>query len=141
MRALDSRNQQAVVLDIDPRRISELELGHFPWTPRPWLPTCACRNTSSSAGLPAPGCAGIIALTNDDQANLSVAVAPSCCAPSCPCSAVRIHRTPPPTWRPSAPTRPFNAFEVFFAEHLAMGLKNPGQHCCTMAHRRAWRPH
>lgn len=29
MRALDSRNQQAVVLDIDPRRISELELeGH-----------------------------------------------------------------------------------------------------------------
>ncbi|MCP5277829.1 MAG: potassium channel protein [Thiobacillus sp.] len=127
MRALDSRNQQAVVLDIDPRRISELELGHFHMDTPALAADVRLPEYLIDAGLRRPWCAGIIALTNDDQANLSVAVAAKLLRPRLP---VFCRADTPDTARNMASfgtDETVNAFEVF-AEHLAMGLKNPGHH-------------
>lgn len=69
----------------------------------------------------------MIALTNDDQANLSVAVAARLLRPHLP---VFCRADTPDTAANMASfgtNASVNAFEVF-AEHLAMGLKNPGHH-------------
>ncbi|HRH81377.1 MAG TPA: NAD-binding protein [Thiobacillaceae bacterium] len=127
MRALDSHNRQAVVLDIDPMRISELELGRFHLDTPALAADVRLPEHLIDAGLRRPWCAGIIALTNDDQANLSVAVTAKLLRPKLP---VLCRADTPDT---AANMASFgtegivNAFEVF-AEHLAMALNNPGQH-------------
>ena len=127
MRALDSRNQQAVVLDIDPMRISELELGQFHMDTPALEADVRLPEHLLDAGLRRPWCAGIIALTNDDQANLSVAVAARLLRPRLP---VLCRADTPDTATNMASfgtDEIVNPFEVF-GEHLAMGLKNPGLH-------------
>jgi Trk K+ transport system NAD-binding subunit len=127
MRALDSRSQQAVVLDIDPIRISELELGHFHMDTPALAADVRLPEHLIDAGLRRPWCAGVIALTNDDQANLSVAVTAKLLRPRLP---VFCRADTPDTAANMASfgtNEIVNAFEVF-AEHLAIGLKNPGQH-------------
>ena len=127
MRALDARNQQAVVLDIEPRRISELELGNYHMDTPALAADVRLPEYLLNAGLRRPWCAGIIALTNDDQANLSVAVAAKLLRPKLP---VFCRADTPDTAKNMASfgtDETVNAFEVF-AEHLAMGLKNPGHH-------------
>jgi voltage-gated potassium channel len=127
LRALDSRNQQAVVLDIDPQRISELELGQYHLDTPALVADVRLPEHLIDAGLLRSWCSGVIALTNDDQANLSVAVTAKLLRPSLP---VFCRADTPDTAANMASfgtDASVNAFEVF-AEHLAMGLKNPGHH-------------
>ena len=127
LHALDSHDQQAVVLDIDAERIGELELGQY-HLEIPAL-TADARHPENliAAGLHHPQCAGVIALSNDDQTNLSVAVAAKLLRPDLPilCRADSLDT--------AANMAAFgiedvvNAFEVF-GEHLAMAVNNPGHH-------------
>lgn len=127
LHALDSHDQQAVVLDIDAERIGELELGQY-HLEIPAL-TADARHPENliAAGLHHPQCAGVIALSNDDQTNLSVSVAAKLLRPDLPilCRADSLDT--------AANMAAFgiedvvNAFEVF-GEHLAMAVNNPGHH-------------
>ncbi|MCW5624535.1 MAG: NAD-binding protein [Burkholderiales bacterium] len=72
--ALDHFDIRTVVIDGDPERASEVELGRF----KADVPTLTADlrhpDTLLAAGLGHPRCAGVIALTSDDEANLAVAV-------------------------------------------------------------------
>jgi Trk K+ transport system NAD-binding subunit len=125
MHALDSRNQQAVVLDIDPGRIGELDLGQYHLDIPALTADARYPENLIAAGLHHPLCAGVIALTNDDQVNLSVAVTTKLLRPDLPilCRADSLDT--------AANMASFgvedivNAFEVF-GEHLAIAINNPG---------------
>ncbi len=75
VRALTDRHQHAVVIDIDPERISFLKLD----TQREFVPSlCADArgpSTLDAAGLTHPLCMGVVALTNVNEANLKIAIA------------------------------------------------------------------
>jgi len=127
LHALDSRNQQAVVLDIDPERIGELELGQYHLDIPALTADARYPENLIAAGLNHPLCAGVITLTNDDPVNLSVAVTTKLLRPDLPilCRADSLET--------AANMASFgvedivNAFEVF-GEHLAIAINNPGHH-------------
>lgn len=127
MQALDSHNQQAVVLDIDPERIAELELGQYHLDIPALAADARYPENLIAAGLHHPLCAGVITLTNDDRVNLSVAVTTKLLRPDLPilCRADSLDT--------AANMASFgvedivNAFEVF-GEHLAIAINNPGHH-------------
>jgi len=127
MKALDSRNQQAVVMDIDPDRISELELGQYHLDLPALTADVRLPENLEAAGLSHPQCAGVIALTNDDQANLSVAVAAKLLRPELPvlCRAESLETAD--NMASFGTDEIVNAYEAF-GEHLAMALHSPGQH-------------
>jgi len=127
LKALDNRNEQAVALDIDPDRIAELELGQYHID----LPTLSADvrlpENLARAGLHHRHCAGIIALTNNDQANLSVAVTAKLLRPALPvlCRADTLDTAA--NMASFGTDEIVNAFETF-GEHLAMALNAPGHY-------------
>ncbi len=127
MQALDSRNQQAVVLDIDPDRISELELGQYHLDIPALTADARLPENLESAGLSHPSCAGVIALTNDDQANLSVAVTAKLLRPELPVLSRADGMETAGNMASFGTNEIVNAFEAF-GLHLAMALHSPGQH-------------
>jgi len=74
VQALNEKNIRSVVIDIDPERINLLRVeGLAIYVP------ALCGDASQSkvlveAGLRNPQCQGVVALTNDDQANLKIAI-------------------------------------------------------------------
>lgn len=127
MQALDSRNQQAVILDIDPERISELELGQYHLEIPALTGDARLPENLEAAGLNHGSCAGVIALTNDDQANLSVAVTTKLLRPELPvlCRADAMETAG--NMASFGTEEIVNAFSAF-GEHLGMALHSPGQH-------------
>ncbi len=127
MHALDSRNQQAVVLDIDPDRVGTLELGQYQLDIPALTADASLPENLLIAGLDHPLCAGAIALTNDDRANLSVAVTTKLLRPELP-ALCRADSLETATNMASFGTdEVIIAFEVF-GEHLALAVKSPGHH-------------
>jgi Trk K+ transport system NAD-binding subunit len=127
MHALDSRNQQAVVLDIDPERVSALELGQYHLEIPALCADASLPENLLTAGLSHPHCAGVIALTNDDRANLSVAVTVKLLRPELPV----LCRTD--SLETAANMASFGTDEVVlafetFGEHIAMAVNSPGHH-------------
>lgn len=127
MQALDSRNQQAVVLDIDPERIGALELGQYHLDIPALSADASLPDNLIMAGLNHPHCAGVIALTNDDRANLSVAVTVKVLRPELPV----LCRTD--SLETAANMASFGTDEVVlafeaFGEHIAMAVDSPGHH-------------
>lgn len=127
MHALDSRDQQAVVLDIDPERVSALELGQYHLDIPALTADASLPENLLSAGLGHPQCAGVIALTNDDRANLSVAVTVKLLRPELPvlCRADSLGTAA--NMASFGTDEVVIAFEVF-GEHLAMAVNSPGHH-------------
>ncbi|MGA9163804.1 MAG: NAD-binding protein [Thiobacillus sp.] len=127
LHALDSRNQQAVVLDIDPARIGELELGQYHLDVPALTADARFPENLIAAGLHHPLCAGVITLANDDPANLSVAVTTKLLRPDLPilCRADSLDTAA--NMASFGVEEVVNAFEVF-GEHLAIAINNPGHH-------------
>ena len=127
IKALDARNQQAVVLDIAPHRITELELGHYHLDTPALDADVRTPEHLIAAGLNHRYCAGVIALTDDDQANLSVAMTVKLLRPALPvlCRADRLEVAA--NMASFDTDEIINPFEVF-GEHLAMTLNAPGQY-------------
>lgn len=127
LHALDSRDQQAVVLDIDPERIGTLELGEYHLDIPALTADASLPENLLTAGLDHPLCAGVIALTNDDRANLSVAVTVKLLRPELT-ALCRADTLETATNMASFGTdEVVIAFEVF-GEHLAMAVNSPGHH-------------
>jgi voltage-gated potassium channel len=127
MHALDSRNQQAVVLDIDPERIGALELGQYHLDIPALCADASLPENLITAGLNHPYCAGVIALTNDDRANLSVAVAVKLLRPKLPVLCRTDSLETATNMASFGTDEVVLAFEAF-GEHIAMAVDSPGHH-------------
>jgi Trk K+ transport system NAD-binding subunit len=83
-RSLDRSDHRLVVLDIEPARIEALDLAAF----RSDVPGLAADASNPHelrrAGLLSDHCAGVIALTNDDEANLAITMATALLRPDLP---------------------------------------------------------
>ena len=83
-RSLDLTDHRLVVLDVEPARIEALDLAAF----RSDVPGLAADASNPlelrRAGLESSTCEGVIALTNDDQANLAIAMTAGLLRPDLP---------------------------------------------------------
>lgn len=125
IRILDRRDLRFVVVECDAARIAELELEDF----RTDAPVLNGDGRSPEvlvhAGLCHPHCAGVLALTDDDRANVAIAASARLLSPRVPLLA-RAH-----TAHATENLRAFDAdhiidpFEIF-ARHLALAMRAPG---------------
>jgi Trk K+ transport system NAD-binding subunit len=118
---------RSAVVDIDPERISDLALeGRVTFVPG----YCADAGESEAlihAGLLRPRCAGVVALTNDDNVNLKIAITCKLLRPRLPviCRA-ESHETEK-NMASFGTDHIINPFDSF-ADHLAMALHSPSTH-------------
>ncbi len=83
-RSLDRRDHRVVVLDVVPSRIEALDLAAF-HSDVPGLPADASNpHELRRAGLMSKYCSGVIALTNDDEANLAITMSAALMRPDVP---------------------------------------------------------
>lgn len=81
VRVMVDRFHQAVVVDIDPDRINHLEIAQLPMDVPGLTADASDPTILEDAGLRHPACQGVVALTNDDSANLHIALAARLLAP------------------------------------------------------------
>ncbi|MGA8053243.1 MAG: potassium channel family protein, partial [Burkholderiales bacterium] len=123
-RSLDALGRRFVVLDIDSSRIDELELEAF----RADVPALAADARSPEhlvlAGLGHPRLEGVIALTNNDEANLAVTMSAALLRPDVPVVARTV--SAPIAERMQAFGSPaiINPFDRF-GDHLRIALRSP----------------
>lgn len=75
VRALDHRGIRVVVVDLQQDRINELDLEDYQFDIPSLCADAKLPDTLIKAGLRHPMCRGVVALTDDDQCNLAIAVA------------------------------------------------------------------
>lgn len=123
-RNFDRLGQAFVVLEKDELRVEELDLQDFK-TDTPALAADASQpNNLLLAGLQHPKCRGVLAVTNDEQCNLAIAIAVRLLAPKLPIIA-RAHSPSVAANMASFGTEHIiNPFERF-AEHLALAVAAP----------------
>lgn len=124
-RALDRRGMRFVVVEADENRITELELEDFR-TDTPALAGDARRPQNLMlAGIDHPQCRGVVALTDDEAANLAVATTTRLLAPRLQVLA-RVHT--PETAQNLAAIGTQHVIDPFqkFAEYLVLAMREPG---------------
>ncbi|MCB1927714.1 MAG: potassium channel protein [Rhodocyclaceae bacterium] len=123
-RALDHLGIRVVAVEIDPAKAAELDL-HSLWADVPSVVGDAAKpQVLRLAGLEKPECRGVMALTNDDQTNLAVAITARLLAPQVP-ALCRTRNVEIAANMASFGTRHIiNPFEKF-GEYLALALHSP----------------
>jgi len=82
VRRLASRNIRSVVVEIDQEQVDSLEIDGLPVRVPRLCADAALPDVLHDAGLRHPQCIGVLALTNQDQANLAVSIASKLLVPS-----------------------------------------------------------
>ncbi len=124
-RLFDRRAMRFVVLEKDAARLEELELEEFRADILALNADAGEPQALLRAGLRHPMCRGVLALTNDDQANLAVVTAARLLNPGVPVIA-RAHAAATVTlMRSFGKAQIVNPFEAF-AEHLMLAMRAPG---------------
>jgi len=123
-RALDHMGMRVVALEMDPAKAAELDL-HGLYADVPTLVADAGQPEALRiAGLEKPQCKGIMALTNNDETNLAIAITARLLAPGLP-ALCRCQTTEVAANMASFGTRHIiNPFEKF-GEYLALALHSP----------------
>ena len=75
VRALTDRGKRAVAIDLDPQRINFLAVQDYASYVPGLCGDAAVPESLIAGGLRSPRCTAVVALTNDDQANLTIAIA------------------------------------------------------------------
>jgi Trk K+ transport system NAD-binding subunit len=83
-RSLDAIDRRLVVLDIEPARIEALDLAAFRSDVAGLSADASDPNELRRAGLDSRHCSGVIALTNDDEANLAITMSAALLRPDVP---------------------------------------------------------
>ncbi len=123
-RALDRLGYRAVVLEADENKVGEIDL-HSYVADLPALTANASNpETLQFAGLTHRHCVGVIALTNDDSANLSIAITARLLAPRLPALCRAETRETAANMGSFGTRRIINPFEKF-SEYLALALHAP----------------
>ena len=127
IRALSEEGYRSVVIEIDQSRIIALELEDLP-VPVPGLCANAAEpETLVMAGLKRANCAGVIALTNNDDANLNVAITAKLLCPRLPTIARAETRAVEANMLSFGTDQVLNPFNTF-AGRLALALHAPGMY-------------
>lgn len=123
--AFDHRGVRTVVVDINAARVSEANLAGLHLDVPALVADVRLPDTLVMAGLEHPKCFGIVALTNDDEANLAVAAAARLLRPSLP---VVCRCESEDTARRMAAFGVPHIIDPFalFGAHLATALRKPG---------------
>lgn len=125
--ALQRRNIQSVVIDIDPDRINKLSLDDFTFD----IPGLCCDAREvhhlQEAGLENPRCIGVIALTDEEEINVKVAITSKLLRPSLPVIARAETRATAANLASFHTDHIINPFQVF-ADHLTIALRTPSVH-------------
>lgn len=127
VRALSQRNIHAVVVDISQERINELEMtNHGLYVPA----LCADASLSYSlreAGLTHKRCIGVVALTDDDDANLKIAITTKLLHPGIQVICRAETHDVEANMASFGTDLIINPFDTF-ARRLALALHSPGSH-------------
>jgi voltage-gated potassium channel len=123
-RSFDELGKRVVVVDIDDTRIDALELGSYHADVPGLVADARDPGHLGVAGLANPRCTAVLALTNDDEANLTVTMTAALLRPDLTVIARTV--SPPVVERMHAFGTPavINPFDRF-GEHLALGIRAP----------------
>ncbi|MGL1833391.1 potassium channel family protein [Rhodocyclaceae bacterium SMB388] len=122
--ALDRLGYRVVVLEVKEGRIGETELQNYAADVPALAADARNPETLKYAGLTSRHCAGVLALTNDDQANLAVAIAARLLAPSVPSLCRASTRETSANMASFGTRHIINPFEKF-SEYLSLALHAP----------------
>ena len=123
-RSFDALGRRLVVLDSDPDKIDALELMSYRGDVPGLVADVRSPHQLRRAGLESPHCEGVLALTDDDEANLAVAMAASLLRPDLPVVARTVSPQIGNRMRAFGSPIVINPFDRF-GEHLLLALKAP----------------
>ncbi|RPI41925.1 MAG: potassium channel protein [Betaproteobacteria bacterium] len=128
---LDRVGIRFVVLDIDPARIDELDLHTYHGDVAALVADAKLPENLLRAGITHPSCRGAIALTNDDEANLAVAITMKLVSPRIPVLCRATRRGIVANMASFDTDHIINPFQAFGA-HLWSALHAPAMHRLTL---------
>jgi voltage-gated potassium channel len=127
VRTLDELGYRFTAIDKDERKIQELEIDPASTDAPAMVADARSPETLSTAGLLKPECAGVLALSNDDETNLAVAIAARILRPGL----AVIGRADSPATAASMTSlgavRAINPFREF-GERLEQAMRSPDVH-------------
>jgi len=126
-RALDLRGRRFVVVEIDETRAQEVDLMDFHQAPLALAADARLPDRLAAAGLRRDQCRGVLALTNDDQANLAVAMTVRLLEPNVPVLARAMNRETAANMASFGTHHIINPF-ARFGEQLALAISAPANY-------------
>ena len=123
-KALDRLGYRMVVLEIDELRAGRVELQSYSADVPSLTADASDPETLRLAGLTHPHCAGVLALTDDDSANLAVAISARLLAPRLPTLCRATRRETAANMASFGTRHIINPFQKF-AEYLELALHTP----------------
>jgi len=127
VRAMAQRNMRTVVVDINPERINELQLEDLYFYVPGVCADASLTVTLRGAGLLHRNCAGVVALTSDDQVNLKIAITTKLLHPGIKVICRAETHDAEANMASFGTDRIINPFDTF-AHRLALALHSPGTH-------------
>ncbi len=125
--ALDRRRVRATVIDLNEDRVSEVDLRGHAFDVYALRADARLPESLIAAGLRNPDCRGLVALTDDDGANLAAAVTAKLLRPALPVLARCASATTGANMASFGTDHIINPFEVF-ARELALAVHGPSQY-------------
>jgi voltage-gated potassium channel Kch len=126
-RALDLRGRRFVLIEIDETRTQEVDLMDFRQAPLALAADARLPANLEAAGLRKDKCRGVLALTNDDRANLAVAMAVRLLEPNLPVLARAMTRDTAANMASFGTDHIINPF-ARFGEQLALAISAPANY-------------
>lgn len=126
-RALDTLGERFCVVDVAESRVQEIELMDLTQDPPAIAADARLPETLLAAGLAKPSCRGVLALTNDDAANLAVAISVRLLNPAVPVLARAMSREAAANMASFHTTHIINPFAKF-GSYLALAIASPGSY-------------
>lgn len=126
-KAFDELGQQLVIIDESSDRVDALDLGSYHADIPGLAADAANPHHLSAAGLDHPFCAGVLALTNDDETNLAVTMTAALLRPDLPVIARTISATIAERMRTFGTPTVVNPFDRF-GDHLRLALNAPASY-------------
>jgi len=126
-KALDHIGLRFALVDIDEARVQEAELLELRQSAPALAADARLPESLIAAGLQKNECAGVLALTNDDQANLAVAMAVRLLHPGIPVLARAMSRETAANMASFGTDHILNPFATF-GDYLAMAIASPGSY-------------
>ncbi len=126
-KALDLRGRRFVVVEVDETRVQEMDLMDFRQVPLALAADARLPDHLTAAGLRKDQCRGVLALTNDDQANLAVAMTVRLLEPNVPVLARAMSRETAANMESFGTHHIINPF-ARFGELLALAIAAPANY-------------
>jgi len=126
-KAFDALGQQLVVVDESPDRVDALDLAAYRSDIPGLVADAGNPHHLSAAGLDHPRCAGVLALTDNDQTNLAITMTVALLRPDLPVVSRTVSGTIAERMRAFGTPAVVNPFDRF-GEHLRLALNAPASY-------------